>query len=95
MIQLIPHLNYNFKDFLARLPCPFNNLSYFLDSSVLTDCLQAIPEPVLDSIFNPILLDSIFNPILTDETYILGAPLMSPITTRYFSGWLLFDICVR
>jgi len=52
--------------------------------SVLTEALQAVPEPALNRFFDTIAS--------ADELYMPSGPPMSPLTTSYFNCWLLFDL---
>jgi hypothetical protein len=52
--------------------------------SVLTEALQAVPEPALNR-----FIDTIAS---ANELYMRSGPPMSPLTTSYFNCWLLFDL---
>jgi len=54
--------------------------------SVLTECLQEIPEPSLTRFWDVFAK--------ADEDYMPGGPPMSPLTTSYFNCWLLFDLAI-
>jgi hypothetical protein len=54
--------------------------------SVITEALQAVPEPALNRFFDTIAA--------ADELYMPSGPPMSPLTTSYFNCWLLFDLKV-